>query len=318
MLLAESSVDKQPFRGTSYRVSGWQRLGETKGWGRSRQDFYVQHERPKQLWVRELRKGARELLRARSLPASYAVVEQKAAPECEASVEELGASREYFKRVPDWRRKVGDYGCAALVALVACASLCGVQRGQRDLAAFGRGLSANQLKALGFRKRGRPRRHHSPSETTFFRFLKGVDSVALERALLAWQEDRLGRRQADDNVLALDGKKLRSSQGVEVVSAYAVKSGRWLGSEMVQEQSNEIPAVQRLLPRVDLEGQRVTVDALHTQDETARRIVQEGGGDYLMTVKGNQPQMVATLKKRRESLRRAFSPSASGRSGPTL
>ena len=219
-------------------MSGWQRLGETKGWGRSRQDFYVQHERPKQLWVRELRKGARELLRARSLPASYAVVEQKAAPECEASVEELGASREYFKRVPDWRRKVGDYGCAGLVALVACASLCGVQRGQRDLAAFARCLSSQQLKALGFRKRGRPRRYRAPSETTFFRFLKGVDSVALERALLAWQEDRLGRRQADDNVLALDGKKLRSSQGVEVVSAYAVKSGRWLGSEMVQEQSN--------------------------------------------------------------------------------
>jgi hypothetical protein len=148
--------------------------------------------------------------------------------------------------------------------------------------------------------------------------LKGVDSVALERALLEWQEDRLGRRKADDNVLAFDGKKLRSSQGVEVASAYAVKSGRWLGSEMVQEQSNEIPAVQRLLPRVDVEGQRVTVDALHTQDETARMIVQEGGGDYLMTVKGNQPEMVATLKKRRESLRRAFSPSASGRSGPTL
>jgi hypothetical protein len=318
LLLAESFVDKQMFRGTSYRVSGWQLLGETKGWGRSRQDFYVRHDRPKQLWVRELRKGARGLLQARGLPQSYAVVEEKAAPECEASVEELGATREYFERVPDWRRKWGDYPCAGLVALVACASLCGVQRGQRDLAAFARGLSSQQLKALGFRKKGRPRRYRAPSETTFFRFLTGVDSEALERALLQWQDDRLGRRKADDNVLAVDGKTLRSSQGVEVVSAYACKSGRWLGSEIVQEESNEIPAVQRLLPRVDLEDQRVTLDALHTQDETARSIVQEGGGDYLMTVKGNQPGIADDLRKRRNSLRRSFSPSASGGSGAAL
>jgi hypothetical protein len=318
LLLAESFVDTQLFRGTSYRASGWQPLGLTQGWGRSRQDFYVQHDRPKQLWVRQLRKGGREFLRARHLPGDYASVEQKEPPLCEVPAEQLRSIREYFERVPDWRRKTGDYSCAGLVALVACASLCGVQRGQRDLAAFARELNSQQLKALGFRKRGRPRRYHAPSETTFFRFLKGVDSLALEQALLEWQDDRLGRRKAEDNVLAFDGKVLRSSQGVEVVSAYAVKSGRWLGSEMVQDSSNEIPAVQRLLPRVELEGQRVTMDALHTQDETARLVVQEGGGDYLMTVKGNQPGIAATLRRRRNSLRRAFSPSASGGSGAAL
>lgn len=62
LLAAESFVDGQLFRGTSYRVSGWTQLGQTEGWGRHRQDFYVRHDRPKQLWVRELRSGARELL----------------------------------------------------------------------------------------------------------------------------------------------------------------------------------------------------------------------------------------------------------------
>ena len=136
--------------------------------------------------------------------------------------------------------------------------------------------------------------------------------------MLAWQDDRLGRRKPDDNVLAVDGKVLRSSQGVEVVSAYACKSGRWLGSEKVKEDSNEIPAAQALLARVDLENQRVTLDAMHTQDETARIIVQEGGGDYLMTVKGNQPGIAEDLRKRRNSLQRSFSPSASGRSGTAV
>ena len=69
---------------------------------------------------------------------------------------------------------------------------------------------------------------------------------------------------------------------------YSVQSGRWLGSEAVAPGSNEIPAVQRLLQRVDLDGSLVTADALNTQTETARIVVQDQGGDYLFTVKGNQ------------------------------
>lgn len=318
LLLAESFVDGRLFRGTCYRASGWQLMGNTQGWGRNKEDFYVRHDAPKQLWVRELRKGAREFLRARNLPPAYAVVEAEAVQECELSVEDLIATREYFERVPDWRRKKGDYACAGLIALVAIASLCGVQRGQRDLAAFSRNLSSQQLKALGFPKRGHPRRYRAPGETTFFRLLSNIDSAALEHALLEWQDDRLGNRKPDDNVLAVDGKALRSSQGVEVVSVYACKSGRWMGSEKVKESSNEIPAAQELLSRIDLENQRVTLDALHTQHETARIIIQEGGGDYLMTVKGNQSGIVENLKTRRDSLRRAFSPSTSGGSGATV
>ena len=70
VLLAESFVDRQWFRGTCYKASGWTLLGQTQGYGRSRQDYYVAHERPKQLWVRELRPGARTVLRGRNLPAS--------------------------------------------------------------------------------------------------------------------------------------------------------------------------------------------------------------------------------------------------------
>lgn len=269
-------------------------------------------------WVRELRRGARELLVARSLPEAYASVEKGAVPQCDLQAEELGDLRAYFEALPDWRSRAGDYPCAGLAALVACATLCGVHRGQRSLAAFARELSKAQFQALGFRKKGRPRRYRAPSEATFFRFLNGVDSLDLEKVLQHWQDERLGSRKADDNVIAVDGKTLCSSQGVEVVSAYACKSGRWLGSELVQEGSNEIPAAQKLLLRIDLEGQRVTLDAMHTQAHTARIIVQEGGGDYLMTVKGNQPSIVADLQTRRKSLQRDFSPSTPGGSCPTL
>jgi hypothetical protein len=310
LLLAESFVDVQVFRGTCYKVSGWQELGLTQGYGRNREDFYLKHDRPKQLWVRELRAGARELLKARTLPPAYAGVENQVAPVCEHSAQELEAMRQFFGAVPDWRHKIGDYGCAGLVALVACASLGGVQRGQRDLAAFARTLSSVHLRALGFRKKGHPRRYRPPAETTFYRFLTGVNSDALQAALQTWQEHQLGRRTATDDVVAVDGKELLSSQGIKVASAYAVKSGRWMGSQIVATRSNEIPAVQQLLRTIPLrEGDKVTGDALNTQQETAQIIVQERGADYLLGVKGNQPGIAATLR-RQGAQRRSFPPSA--------
>lgn len=322
LLMAESFVDGQLFRGTSYKANGWTMLGLTQGYGRNAEDFYVKHDRPKQLWVKELKKGGRELLKARELPVAYAVVEDHVRAFCEESVAELAESCEYFGKVSDWRQRMisVDYPCAGLIALVASAALCGVQRGQRDLAAYARTLKPAQLKALKFRKKkcGKRRRYKAPGETTFYRLLNGVDSRELEAALLAWQEQRLGKRGADDNIIAVDGKILRSSQGQETVNAYAVKSGRWLGSEAVAEDSNEIPAAQELIRRIDLEGQRVTLDALHTQTETGRIIVQEKGGDYLLSVKGNQAGIAETLAACRKNLRHAFSPSADGGSGATI
>jgi nitrogen fixation/metabolism regulation signal transduction histidine kinase len=103
---------------------------------------------------------------------------------------------------------------------------------------------------------------------------------------------------------------LLNSQGAAVVSAYSVQIGRWLGSEPVAEDSNEIPAVQALLKWVDLDGSLVTADAMHTQTETSRIVVQEKGGDYLFTVKGNQKGVADNARELHQKLSRDFSPSA--------
>jgi hypothetical protein len=302
-------VDSQLFRGTCYKASGWTLLGQTRGYGRSRQDYYVAHERPKQLWVRELKAGARTILRGRNLPAALRALEEDAVPECAADAPQLERMLRFFEGLPDWRCKRGLYRLASLVAVAVCAALCGVHRGQRDLAAFAANLTPAQMAALRFPRRGKPRRYRAPKETTFFRLLRSVDSGALERALLAWQEHALGPRAADDEVVAVDGKELLNSQGVEIVSAYAVKSGRWLGSEGVASDSNEIPAAQRLLRRAPIEGCLVVADAMHTQSETARVIVQEAGADYLMTVKGNQAGVAASVQQLHRGLQHAFFPS---------
>ena len=108
-------------------------------------------------------------------------------------------------------------------------------------------------------------------------------------------------------MVVLDGKALRGSLGTQLVGAINAKSGRALGVQTVSDKSNEIPAAQTLLDRLELDGTIALMDAMHTQVQTARAIVQEGGGDYVMFVKGNQAGL---LKQAQHFLPEDFSPSA--------
>lgn len=318
VLAAESFVDSQLFRGTCYKASGWTLLGQTQGFGRTRQNYYVEHERPKQLWVRELRAGACTILRGRNLPAALKVQEAGQVPECTHAPEELEQMLRFFEGIKDWRRRRGDYSVACLVTVAVCAALCGVHRGQRDLAAFAAELTPRQMQALRFPRQGNPRRYLVPKETTFFRLLSHLDSRALEQALLDWLNQVLGPVAPEDDQVSIDGKELLSSQGVQIVSAYTVKRGRWLGSERIAEGSNEIPAAQELLRRAPIEGKLVTLDAMHTQTETGRIIVQERGADFLMTAKGNQPGVAAAARTLFEQSPHAFFYGTSGRGDSAL
>ena len=298
IVLVESFVDTQLFRGTAYKASGWSALGPTKGYARNAQDFYVAHQRPKELWVRELESGTRAKLCAPSteLPASWAEVEGRIAPRCTQTCPQLSSLREHFMSVPDTRsRKSLHFPMSGMLTLIACAAMSGVARGQRDLAAFGRTLSQHQLRALGFRPSPRAGgKLLPPSEGTCFNILSIAAPQMVERALLAWQDELLGPLPREA-LIAIDGKTLRSAQGIEIVNASAPQSGRWLGSQIVEAGSNEITAARTLIDRLDLVGRIVCLDALHTQRETATQIVQEAGGDYLLTVKGNQSKLQTNL-----------------------
>jgi len=64
----------------------------------------------------------------------------------------------------------------------------------------------------------------------------------------------------------------------------------------VEEKSNEIPGAAPLLADVDLAGKTVTADAMHTQVDLAKHLVEERHADYVFTVKGNQPTLLAQLE----------------------
>jgi predicted transposase YbfD/YdcC len=76
-----------------------------------------------------------------------------------------------------------------------------------------------------------------------------------------------------------------------------VPSQHFLGSAIVDTKTNEIPVARELFAKLDLDGRKVSLDALHTQDQTARELVLEHGADYLLTVKGNQPTVRANIEK---------------------
>ena len=83
---------------------------------------------------------------------------------------------------------------------------------------------------------------------------------------------------------------------------------------MVAVKTNEIPVAQEtVIPPLDLEGRFASLDALHTQDETARRVVLEAGGDYLLTAKKNQPTLLANIQKQVAAPRADFPPRISRR-----
>jgi hypothetical protein len=313
VLLAETFVNGRRFRGTCYQASGWERLGDTAGFSRVSEDFYEHHGEPKQLWVRPLQPDARKLLTAPVLPEPWAQAERSVPAQTELVCAQMKSLYDVFaQHVKDPRARIGRYPLPGLLVVVFAATLCGVSQGQRDLAAFANKLTKPQRHALRFRRDLHTGDIPAPSETTFFRMLNAVAPLELERALLVAQEWLLGPPPADDDLVALDGKQPLSGRGTQVVSAFSVKSGRWLGSERVADKSNEVPAVRQLLSRLDVEGKTVAYDALHTNQETAIQVVRDCGADYLVTVKGNQPEIVKSLEQLYASrLCGAFSPSGS-------
>jgi hypothetical protein len=311
VLVAESFVDPVLFRGTSYRVSGWDRLGQTKGYGRVCREYYTEHQTPKELYVKQLRRDARRLLSSDRMPVPWRSSELEKRVRCRTNAPVLRTVRERFETLTDYRTGPNwTYTLSGLLTLVFCAVLSGVSRGQRDLAEYCEDLSQGQLRALGFRRNRKTGRIPHPKETTFFRVLSRTNPEELQRVLLDCLNSLLGEASSP-SVVIIDGKALRSSQGVQLVSAFDGETGRWLGTEMVEDKSNEIPAARTLMARCELDNALVLTDALHTQSLSAREIVQDCGGDYLMTVKANQKGLLKNLRQIHAAHKEggAFSPS---------
>jgi predicted transposase YbfD/YdcC len=140
-----------------------------------------------------------------------------------------------------------------------------------------------------------------PSHDTFERVFDRLDPQAFLSCFQGWVEaltHALGLKH-----IAIDGKTLRHSgnettklKPLHIVSAWATEHHLSLGQVAVDDKSNEITAIPRLLELLDVHGALVTIDAMGCQKAIAKKIV-AGGGDYVLSVKDNQPNLLADIQE---------------------
>jgi predicted transposase YbfD/YdcC len=196
-------------------------------------------------------------------------------------------------QVPDPRKRKGRrHALAGLLAVGVAAVIAG----SRSFAAIGQWAAdagPDVLAALGA-DRG------PAEESTFRRAFALVSADALDRVLGAWLHTR-AVQAGGRLVIAVDGKTVRGAKkkggkAPHLVAALAHGMGAVLGQVAAEEKSNEIPAVRELLKAfADLAGAVLTIDALHTQHDTAQAVLGRGA-DYVMTVKANMPTLHKQLK----------------------
>jgi predicted transposase YbfD/YdcC len=197
-----------------------------------------------------------------------------------------------LEAVPDPRRQCQNlrHPLVDVLVLGFCGVLCGCDDFV-EIEAFGRSKE-------GFFRRFLELPHGIPSHDTFRRVFQAVCPQALQRCLIHWLKGvRQAAQPAGGEVIAIDGKTLRRTfdrarglGALHLVSAWATANGLTLGQVAVDEQSNEITAIPRLIELLDLTDCVVTIDAAGCQKEIAAQIVAKGA-DYVLALKGNQPAL---------------------------
>jgi hypothetical protein len=317
VLAVESFVDESQYRGTCYRACGFEAVGATEGFGRASRDFYQEHGQPKQLYLRELRPGARKRLRQARLPEELASYEADLAGPCPFRAPALESLLDGLGGLPDSRcghglrhRQRFVLACAAVSTLMGA---CGYRAFENTCKKF----TQRQLRALGCKPDEEDGRYYPPSDSTFQRVLSKIDAVGVAAIIGTWlAEQEMGALTQ----LAVDGKVLRGSgrhdgKALQLLSAVTHHLRLTLDQVAIEEKSNEIPALKPLLKKLKLPpGTLVTADAMHCQQESARFITQELGGDYLFGLKGNQSGILE--KAQRLLTQQGFPPSGQVGEGP--
>jgi len=311
VLLVESFVDESQYRGTCYRACGFEAVGLTKGFARARRDFYQEHGVPRQLYLRELRPGASRLLRQARWPEALARHETRQAGPCPFRAPQLENLLGIVSAPGPMRGRRAGGSIASVLPWPVCGGLN--PHGRVRLSRLREHLQ--KIYAAPIARPGLPARGgHGPvcraqSDSTFQRVLQGVDAGAFASLVGVWlaeQEIGAGRQ------LAVDGKVLRGrgrqdGRPLPLLSAVTHHLRLTLDQVPIEQKSNEIPALKPLLKKVNPPpGVLITADALHCQQESARFITQELGGDYLFGLKGNQSGILD--KAQRLLAPQAFSP----------
>jgi predicted transposase YbfD/YdcC len=206
----------------------------------------------------------------------------------------LGSLYHRFERLRDKRKAKGKrYALATILMGMFLAKLCGEDKpsGIAEWVAL-RGTWIARM--LGLKRKSMPSHH------TYRRVLANIlDAQELED--LAREYHRHSGKAGYHVVISIDGKIIRGTieaetrEGLCLLAVFLPGEGITLAQIAIESGQNEISVAPRLLEQVDLRNKVVIGDALHTQRQVSIQIG-KAGGNYLWTVKGNQPQLLQDLQ----------------------
>lgn len=183
------------------------------------------------------------------------------------------------------------YPLSEVLFVVLCGAICGAES-WRDYVLFGK-------EKLDFLREHFSFSNGVPSKNTFARVFGSLDPECFKACFIDWVKSL---QTTLSGVIAIDGKTLRgsfdtasNSAAIHMVSAFATEARLVLAQQKVDDKSNEITAIPKLLDLLSLEGQIVTIDAMGCQTAIAEKIIDKGG-DYVFALKGNQGTLLEDVR----------------------
>lgn len=304
VLAVETFTDPARHSGACYAASNFIPVGHTLGFARSGGSYH-HHGNRKRVWLYPLHPRAAALL---SAPFAHPLLTRSEEPVVDVNAVALsgeGGLLAAFATLSDPRKKRGvRHRVASILTMAVAAALTGA-RSFTATAEFVADLPQDALARLGARRHPLTGVYVAPSEATIRRTIKQVDADEADELVGRWLlgQVRAGHIKAGQLsgrlAVAIDGKVLKGSWAeiktvkTRLFSALCHAEGVTVGQRAIPADTNEITQVKPLLQSIaaggDLSGVVVTADALHTQREAATWITDEQNGDYVFTVKDNQP-----------------------------
>jgi len=197
-----------------------------------------------------------------------------------------------FRQVEDPRRditKLHQLNDILLISILAV--ICGAEK-WKDIETFG-------SSKVDFLSTFLELPNGIPKLDTYRRVFAAIDSEQFESSFIEWVSSLA--EISKGQVVAIDGKTLRGAKdntgksSIHMVSAWACQSNLVLGQVKVNEKSNEITAIPKLLEVLSLEGNTVTIDAMGCQTKIVEKIISEKA-NYIIAVKENQKTLYQEIK----------------------
>lgn len=146
-----------------------------------------------------------------------------------------------------------------------------------------------------------------PSAQTYENIFSIIDSKELENILINFYKYIINPKNEENDLINIDGRVDKGSsrnkteynekeKPLNVLNAYSNKFGICLASEQIDVKSNEIPAVEEILKRMNIKNCIITWDALNTQVSNVEAVI-EGKGNYVVPIKANHSLFYQELVK---------------------